>query len=410
MILGRLYEKIGMHAAPRGTLLYYAHHAIHRLYFALVRRRPAPEPPPPKKIRQTEALAALRISGGIGDYLIAARYIRDLMEAVGAFRFDIYGGHKVAIALAFGTCSHFNKSYEEYLFEGKEVWKETYPLAIWISQFVTVYDEYMDKDAVRKTNPKLLDIAATIRRFIDRNDITPFIANHPYLDNALARKAVFLGLNRYTIAQGMSGIPYGGDLLSFPSAPATLAKFGLSGKKYITIHNGFDEHLSEKCTSTKSMTKIYPRFDDVIENVKDACGDIIVVQIGTRTSVPIAGVDVNLVNQTSLPEVAEILRHSLLHIDDESGMVHVAACVGTKTCVVFGPSVADYYVYADNINIYPRFCGGCAWATRDWMTTCPRGLGEPPPCLTETPPAAVGEAIIACLNENRAAFRRSGAA
>jgi ADP-heptose:LPS heptosyltransferase len=116
------------------------------------------------------------------------------------------------------------------------------------------------------------------------------------------------------------------------------------------------------------------------------------IQLGASTSAPIAGIDHNLVGRTTLPEAAEILRHSVLHIDNESGLVHLAASLGVKSCVMFGPTDADYFSYENNINLRSSFCGGCWWITEDWMSRCPRGFGEPR-CLSELRPETVIEAV-----------------
>ncbi len=82
--LKSLYKWIGIHTAPPGTLC----HDLHRLVLALSRFRTRHACPPPKDVQ--DVLVAFRISGGIGDHLIAARYIRDLLATVGDFKFDIY--------------------------------------------------------------------------------------------------------------------------------------------------------------------------------------------------------------------------------------------------------------------------------------------------------------------------------
>ena len=97
------------------------------------------------------------------------------------------------------------------------------------------------------------------------------------------------------------------------------------------------------------------------------------VQIGTVTSEPIAECDLILLNQTSLDEVAGLLGQASLHLDNEGGLVHLAACLGTRSAVVFGPTPSDYFGYPANINIEPPVCGGCWFMTRTWMDACAKG-------------------------------------
>lgn len=349
-------------------------------------------------VRAAGALAAFRVSGGIGDYLIAARFIRDLMAAAGDFYFDLYGSHKPAISIAFAEHPFLNRIYEEDTFVNEEVWK-SYPLTIRIFHFPVVYTDDMDREAVGQANPKLLRICADIETFIQDNDFAVFVRDNSNLDGALGAKAYFKGFNRSNLAHGVSNISYGGDRFAVPRDAGALPKFLLTGRKYVTIHNGFDEYFSG-ASSARYVTKVYPRFDEVVEALKKGLGDVLIVQIGGKTSTPIAGVDVNLVNRTTLAEAAEILGNAALHIDNEGGLVHLASCLGVFSCVIFGSTSVDYFAYPENINVRPHFCGGCWWATRDWLFECPRGFGEAR-CLTETPPEEVADVISIFLNERK---------
>ena len=86
--LTRLYRRIGLHEAPPGTVLY----GIHQMFMALTGR--IATVPGDDVLPDKDVIVAFRVSGGIGDHLIAARYIRDLLAAVGDFRFDIYSSRR----------------------------------------------------------------------------------------------------------------------------------------------------------------------------------------------------------------------------------------------------------------------------------------------------------------------------
>ena len=116
------------------------------------------------------------------------------------------------------------------------------------------------------------------------------------------------------------------------------------------------------------------------------------VQIGVGTSQPLAEVDIDLVNRTSVAEAAGLIGDALMHVDNEGGLVHLARCLGVDSAVVFGPTPSNYFGYAGNVNIDPPFCGGCWWSDDTWMERCPRGFGTPR-CMTEQDPAAVAGAI-----------------
>jgi hypothetical protein len=60
-----------------------------------------------------------------------------------------------------------------------------------------------------------------------------------------------------------------------------------------------------------------------------------------------------------------------------------------RGCVLFGPTLADYFAYPMNINLRPAECGGCWWINQTWMDQCPRGFPEAV-CMTGHDPEHVG--------------------
>jgi hypothetical protein len=394
-----LFRALGVDGTPLGT-------AIRRLGKSLAPRsllsstRGILQKPPDT----TGILVAFRVSGGIGDHLLAARYIRDLMAASGEFRFDIYSPRPEIAALVFGHMAQFNRCYDEYFSWRAHQHHMHYPLAMWVSQFVVLLNETVDWPRLNKDYPKLVRICETIDRVRHARFLDDIVNHHPFQDNLLGLKAVFMNASRQNLAHIMSGIAYGGDSLPIPVDRATLERFGLDKRPYVTIHNGFDAEFQTGSGFASRSTKVYPRFDTVVAALRKQRPDLLIVQLGTRTSQPIAGVDHQLMNRTSLAETASLLAGSALHIDNEGGLVHLAACLGTRCCVVFGPTPVDYFGYGQNVNIAPKECGSCWWVTRDWMTNCPRGF-ENPVCLSKTSPETVVEAMLSLMTETRDAKR-----
>jgi hypothetical protein len=345
-----------------------------------------------------DILVAFKIGGGIGDHLLAARYIRDLIASAGEFRFDIYSSRPEVSAFAFGHMSQFNRCYDEYFSWHAKQYFKLYPLAMWVSQFVVLQYETVNWLKLNTERPKLVRVCETIDRFRHSRDLNEIIVAHPRLDNLLGLKAVFLNLSRMDFAHAMSGISYGGDRLGIPVDAATHEKFGLAGRRYVTIHNGFDAEFQTVYGFASRSTKVYELFDAVVTGLRDHRPDLVIVQLGTKTSRAIKGVDLQLLNQTSLAETASLLAGSALHIDNESGLVHLAACVGTRSCVAFGPTPVHYFGYSQNVNIAPTECGGCWWVTKDWMTNCPRGFDKPI-CLSKTLPETVVNGVLSILED-----------
>ena len=80
---------------------------------------------------------------------------------------------------------------------------------------------------------------------------------------------------------------------------------------------------------------------------------------------------VNLVGRTSLKELAYIFTRAALVIGGDTGPVHLAAGLGTKTVMLMGPTDTNRngpYGQQENAIEIPRTCKAC------WKRRCPKGL------------------------------------
>lgn len=329
-------------------------------------------------------LIALKIGGGLGDYLVMARYLRDLEASSGPFIFDIYANNAAIAQWVFSNLPNMRTCFPEYLFART---KHSYPFALSISQAVTVAQTDGSLEKSQHT-AALTKVGAHIVSFAPQ--IEKLVATQPFFDGDLGEEAVAMGRHRADFLHAMSGIPYGGDRLHLRSEVDTLARFGLAGTPYVTIQNGFD---AEFAIRNASATKCYPHFAEVVRLLKKAHPYLKVVQVGTQTSTPIPNVDINLISKTSLSEVAALIQGARLHLDNEGGLVHLASCLGVTSCTIFGPTSVDYFGYPGNINIEPPVCGNCWWATETWMETCPKGYASPL-CMTQQRPQDVAARIL----------------
>jgi ADP-heptose:LPS heptosyltransferase len=134
----------------------------------------------------------------------------------------------------------------------------------------------------------------------------------------------------------------------------------------------------------------------LVRKLKDQFKDIAVVQLGGDTGADIAGVDLSLKSRADLPAAVKVIRGALLHIDTDSGLVHVAACVGTKAIVLFGPTDFEYFGYSSNINIKAPACSNCWLSAKSWVPSC--HLGDPiPRCMPSISPDSVVAAVASAL-------------
>ncbi|WP_187830014.1 glycosyltransferase family 9 protein [Siccirubricoccus phaeus] len=330
---------------------------------------------------------AVAITGGIGDFLVIGRFLRDLEAHAGGAGFDIFCPRPALAAWALGGLPGLRQVHYDILFDGL---RREYDVALRANQMVVLYQEDLRWAAVRD-NPALAEAVATLIR--NRPVIDPFVAQHPWHDNFLAQKAVFGGRSRRDFLHHLAGLEYRGDRMAVPQEAAALRRFGLSPGGYVTVHNGFD---TEFIIAGRRATKCYPHFDAVVAQVKAARPDLAVIQLGTATSTPIPSCDQVLIGRTSMPEVAAILAGSQLHLDNEGGLVHLAASLGTRSAVLFGPTPVDYFGYPQNLNIAPPVCGGCWWMTRTWMDSCAKGYATAL-CLQHQAPEGVAAQVLAAL-------------
>ena len=325
----------------------------------------------------------IKVTGGLGDYLVIARFMRDLSTHTGGFDFDVYTNRPEVAQWVFGAVDGMRGSRDDLLFDFT---RSAYDLAGRVNQFVTFHNEAAQWTRL-SSRPELVRAVGTAVQF--RPKIEPFIQSHPYMDGYLAQKAVYSSCTRADFLHHIVGIPYGGDRFDLEVAKGVAERYGLVPGRYITIHNGFDPYFF---TSKGQATKCYPHFGAVIALLRSKWPDLRFVQVGVATSRRLEEADLNLVNHTSLKEAAGLIGEALLHVDNEGGLVHLARCLGVESCVVFGPTPSNYFGYRGNINIDPAFCGGCWWSNETWMDRCPRGF-ETARCMAGQDPRAVAVAI-----------------
>jgi SAM-dependent methyltransferase len=127
---------------------------------------------------------------------------------------------------------------------------------------------------------------------------------------------------------------------------------------------------------------------------------ILLVQVGGTHSWCLEGPDLCLLGKTSMTESTVILKHALLHVDGDSGLVHLRRQLGGKSVVLFGPTPESYVGYQQNTNIVAEKCGDCMWLTDDWNTRCIRDM-DTPECMQSIRPQTVLRAVEEILAERK---------
>lgn len=157
--------------------------------------------------------------------------------------------------------------------------------------------------------------------------------------------------------------------------------------KYITFNYGAD-----KKGYGDVQTKMWPyeyhcRLNEMLHS---KFPDIKIVQLGASDVRKVEGADRYILGE-NLELVKYVLKNSLLHFDCEGGLVHLASQIGTKCCVVFGPTPSWFLGYENNININPLQCGDCKNITKEWAVNCVKY--DRPECMYSITPDVVCDEV-----------------
>jgi ADP-heptose:LPS heptosyltransferase len=154
------------------------------------------------------------------------------------------------------------------------------------------------------------------------------------------------------------------------NAFAILVEHQLVSKRYITISMDSSKHVL-------TAAKLWPscHYKTLMALIRQNHPSLRIVLVGE--SVPnetFEGLaDVNLCGKTNVSEICCLLKHSLLHIGTEGGLIHLNRGVGGKSCCLFGMTLPKRYAYEENINLRsnePKNCAigceGLLWGASGW--------------------------------------------
>ncbi len=336
---------------------------------------------------------AVRITGGLGDALMIARLIRDYQANVAKdFQFDIYCQSPGLVSYFYENIPGFRKCF--YL-ESYGLGVRGYDFALMANQFVTFDMEHFNAGRVIKFFPKVFESYSTNVK--ERSKIEKFISAHPFLDGAFADIATKKGKKRYSYLHEMLGLPYSGNEVPLTIDDTVLERLKISSYNYITIHDGWDNNFN---LAAERPTKALPYMTwvSIVAHIKEQLPEVKIVQLGGKMGADIPGVDFNFKDKISFKDSAAVIKNALLHIDAETGLVHLGTSIGTKCMVVFGPTNIDWFGYDANINIAPRQCGNCWWSSDTWMDSCPLGHKKPV-CTSAHDPISIAETAIEYLRD-----------
>jgi ADP-heptose:LPS heptosyltransferase len=203
------------------------------------------------------------------------------------------------------------------------------------------------------------------------------VQNFPSDNDLLWRQAKAKGWSMYDLMAHTSGFAdenFEALSIDLPKNRPQTTKFALPSK-YVVVSNSAEWLILQSALWTKSLP--HPRMRGIIRELK--AGGIPTVLLGTTNDPGDYPVDYDLRGKTNLLEAAEIITHARLVLGPEGGLVNMAKAVGTPSVVFFGSTPVEFFRFKSNINIEPRFCGGCWWSTESYLRQCPL-LEDIPPC------------------------------
>ncbi len=298
------------------------------------------------------------ITGGIGDAIMELCFYERLIELVPEITIDIYG--ETYCKYIYGSKRGIRRIIDCKLEKAK---MEDYDVVLQASWGITVY--YVDEERVSLRSKELLDcIKKTQYDMRAEGDLSNRIRRAQILKKDkfwLMGRGEIWSLSRKNIKVDMLE-EYEQDFRD------------LNLGKYITINHGVD---MRKVGIDQSPTKVWPSeyFEKYINDFKDSYKGIEIIQLGDNNQEPIRGADRYIFGQ-NFEVVKYIIKNSMLHVDDEGGLVHLATALGTKCIVMFGPTPIDILGYDENINVCANACPGCFSYVSDWNAKCILGNKE----------------------------------
>lgn len=329
-------------------------------------------------------------TGGFGDYIISSKLLDEISQIVPC-KIDVY-------------CE--NVTFGKAVYEGREkveifpintfysqMWK--YDLALKVEHFIHI--EKQNANKIAKINSIFMDKLNKLGH--GYRTYYPDVEQQWFRENIHFRRCEIKGINRWTelshegifkIEDQKTWIPMREEYKK------RLQELGLNEKKYITLNRGADS-----MGRSKMQTKVWPleHYNDFVVLFKNQYPDIEIVQVGASGNAKIRGVDKYILGE-SLEVTKWILKGSILHLDCEGGLVHLATQLDTKCAVVFGPTPKHFYEYPQNINMVYEGCNNCMGTHPEWAFECYKGLSEPE-CMYKVTPEIVMKNIKSYMDSIR---------
>ena len=327
-------------------------------------------------------------TGGLGDYIISAKVLEEIQKLC-EVAIDVFCEKEMFGRAVYG--SRKDVALREY--KDFEKNRNSYDLALLVEHFIHIKN--YDKKRLSELSPVLYQ---KVRYILDNWDkVYVDIPQQCWRERIQFERCRVLGLDRWSELRMGEAFEIADKKVWIPMDVSYLKKWEESGyenKKYITINYGADV-MRAGFRQLKMWSKEY--YEELVGLIHQELPEMKVVQLGDKDAEMVKGCDKYVFGE-SMEQTKWILQKSLVHIDCEGGLVHLATQLGTKCIVIFGPTPLHMYGYEENINLQSTMCSNCMGVHEDWAYNCYKGQ-EIPECMRSVTPAKVIGKITAQKQE-----------
>lgn len=310
----------------------------------------------------------IRLTGGIGDILIGLNYVKFFWKKF--INKNIWLCLDTSKQESFMKCFLGDIDFDEITFHENRNRKfiDKYDLFICLSRY---------PDIVKLNMPRVALVSKKLKAYIMKceefKNLHPQYFKNTYFDGNSARFEIIKSRKRYCQPDIYNYLGIGNKYEYILKVDdKSLDKFGLNGRKFITVNSGTDEKHYAGAASTKLWPAEY--YNTLIKSIKEKYPEYLIVLVGTdvERELGIHGWDINLLGETSLDELKALMKFSSLHIGTEGGCIHLRhALRGGVSVVLFGPTSPNYFGYEENLNLRSSSCPyPCEWVFPDWTEKC----------------------------------------
>ena len=333
---------------------------------------------------------AVKLGSAIGDNIFQKKFIKALADMDPKVKIDIFSPVSTSyLPWLYRDCPNINA----FIQDGGELYarhRSHYDLSLQIWLLVNI--DSINEQKLRTEHVEFYKKVKKLQSKIKATDMTYNMPMHNYVARAIKQ-----GKNAYTVYD------YDGEFGITDNRVDIILDDEYKGKyedlklpsKYCTVNYGNGITAENAKLIAKQWPSAY--FEELIKKIKKYYPEISVVQLGEKNSYHLCGADRYILGKP-LGVVAHVLNNSLLHIDIDGGLVHMATQLGTKCAVLFGPTQEEFFGYEQNINIKAGTCHDCCGMYLD-HTICARHLDEPE-CMYSISSEMVMDKIKGYLDEH----------